>query len=48
MGLRKTTLDGKSMYLHLDFEPEHLQTDIWNNTLSSGNEDLAYKLANGI
>ena len=48
MGLRKTTLDGKSMYLpNPDFEPEHLQTDVWNNTLGGGNEDLAYKLANG-
>jgi hexosaminidase len=48
MGLRKTMLDGKSVYLpNPDFEPEHLQTDVWNNTLGGGNEDLAYKLANG-
>jgi hexosaminidase len=48
MGLRKTVLDGKSMYLpNPDFEPEHLQTEVWNNTLGGGNEDLAYKLANG-
>ncbi len=48
MGLRKTMLDGKSMYLpNPDFEPEHLQTEVWNNTLGGGNEDLAYKLANG-
>jgi hexosaminidase len=48
MGLRKTILDGKSMYLpNPDFEPEHLQTEVWNNTLGGGNEDLAYKLANG-
>jgi hexosaminidase len=48
MGLRKTSLDGNSMYLpNPDFEPEHLQTDVWNNTLGGGNEDLAYKLANG-
>ena len=48
MGLRKTYLDGKPMYLpNPDFEPEHLQTDVWNNTLGGGNEDLAYKLANG-
>jgi hexosaminidase len=48
MGLRKTTLDGNSMYLpNPDFEPEHLQTEVWNNTLGGGNEDLAYKLANG-
>ncbi|HTB26430.1 MAG TPA: family 20 glycosylhydrolase [Puia sp.] len=48
MGLRKTSLDGNSMYLpNPDFEPEHLQTEVWNNTLGGGNEDLAYKLANG-
>ena len=48
MGLRKTMLDGKPLYLpNPDFEPEHLQTDVWNNTLGGGNEDLAYKLANG-
>ncbi|HET7003433.1 MAG TPA: family 20 glycosylhydrolase [Puia sp.] len=48
MGLRKTKLDGKYIYLpNPDFEPEHLQTDVWNNTLGGGNEDLAYKLANG-
>ncbi|HEY2649920.1 MAG TPA: family 20 glycosylhydrolase [Puia sp.] len=48
MGLRKTVLDGKPVYLpNPDFEPEHLQTDVWNNTLGGGNEDLAYKLANG-
>lgn len=48
MALRKTTLDGYPMYLpNPDFEPEHLQTEVWNNTLGGGNEDLAYKLANG-
>jgi hexosaminidase len=48
MALRKTSLDGNSMYLpNPDFEPEHLQTEVWNNTLGGGNEDLAYKLANG-
>ena len=47
MGLRKTMLDGHSMYLpNPDFMPEHLQTEVWNNTLGGGNEDLAYKLAN--
>ena len=29
-----------------DFMPEHLQAEVWNNTLGGGNEDLAYKLAN--
>lgn len=48
MGLRKTKLDGNYMYLpNPDFESEHLQTEVWNNTLGGGNEDLAYKLANG-
>jgi hexosaminidase len=48
MALRKTSLDGKSVYLpNPDFESQHLQTEVWNNTLGEGNEDLAYKLANG-
>jgi hexosaminidase len=48
MALRKTALDGKPNYVpNPDFMPEHLQTEVWNNTLGDGNEDLAYKLANG-
>jgi hexosaminidase len=48
MALRKTTLDGNPIYLpNPDFESEHLQVEVWNNTLGGGNEDLAYKLANG-
>jgi len=48
MGLRKTLLDGKPDYLpNPDFTPEHLQTEVWNNSIGSGQEDLAYKLANG-
>jgi len=47
MALRKTALDGKPMYLpNPDFGAEHLQAEVWNNTLGDGNEDLAYKLAN--
>ena len=47
MGLRKTTLDGRALYIpNPDFTQEHLQTDVWNNTLGDGNEDLAYKMAN--
>ncbi len=47
MALRKTSLDGSSVYVpNPDFMPEHLQTEVWNNTLGDGNEDLAYKLAN--
>ncbi len=47
MGLRKTVLDGKANYLpNPDFTPYHLQTEVWNNSIGSGQEDLAYKLAN--
>ncbi|MDB5130491.1 MAG: beta-N-acetylhexosaminidase [Mucilaginibacter sp.] len=47
MALRKTALDGNPTYVpNPDFMPEHLQTEVWNNTLGGGNEDLAYKLAN--
>ena len=47
MALRKTTIDGKLYYVpNPDFMPEHLQAEVWNNTLGGGNEDLAYKLAN--
>jgi len=47
MGLRKTILDGKPDYVpNPDFTPYHLQTEVWNNSIGSGQEDLAYKLAN--
>jgi hexosaminidase len=47
MSLRKTALDGHPFYVpNPDFMPEHLQAEVWNNTLGDGNEDLAYKLAN--
>jgi hexosaminidase len=47
MALRKTKLDGKDFYVpNPDFAAEHLQTEVWNNTLGDGNEDLAYRLAN--
>ncbi len=47
MALRKTALDGHPFYVpNPDFMPEHLQAEVWNNTLGDGNEDLAYKLAN--
>ena len=47
MALRKTALDGRPVYVpNPDFMPEHLQAEVWNNTLGGGNEDLAYKLAN--
>ena len=48
MALRKTQIDGNTFYVpNPDFMPEHLQAEVWNNTLGGGNEDLAYKLANG-
>jgi hexosaminidase len=48
MALRKTTLDGNDTYVpNPDFTGEHLQADVWNNVLGGGQEDLAYKLANG-
>jgi hexosaminidase len=47
MALRKTVLDDHPFYVpNPDFMPEHLQAEVWNNTLGDGNEDLAYKLAN--
>jgi hexosaminidase len=47
MALRKTALDGSPVYVpNPDFMPEHLQAEVWNNSLGDGNEDLAYKLAN--
>ena len=47
IGLRKTVLDGKPDYVpNPDFTPYHLQTEVWNNSIGSGQEDLAYKLAN--
>lgn len=48
MALRKTTLDGNNAYVpNPDFTSEHLQADVWNNVLGDGQEDLAYRLANG-
>lgn len=48
MALRKTRLDGNDTYVpNPDFTGEHLQADVWNNVLGGGQEDLAYKLANG-
>jgi hexosaminidase len=47
MGLRKTLTDGKPDYVpNPDFTPYHLQTEVWNNAIGSGQEDLAFKLAN--
>jgi hexosaminidase len=48
MALRKTKIDGNDTYVpNPDFTGEHLQADVWNNVLGGGQEDLAYKLANG-
>lgn len=47
-GMRKTVLDGKPHYIsNPDFADDHFQLDVWNNTIGSGAEDLAYRLANG-
>lgn len=48
MSLRKTKLDGKPYNIpNPDFESYHIQAEVWNNVLGDGQEDLAYKLANG-
>jgi hexosaminidase len=48
MALRKTTLDGQSAYVvNPQFLNDNMQVDVWNNVLGDGQEDLAYKLANG-
>ena len=45
IGLRKMEIDGKKpMVLDTRFIGKNYHTDVWNNI--SGNEDLAYKLAN--
>jgi hexosaminidase len=47
-GMRKTKLDGKPFYIsNPDFADDHFQLNVWNNTIGSGAEDLAYRLANG-
>jgi len=48
MPLRRTKVDGEPVYLaNPDFANQHWHAEVWNNTLGDGNEDLAYKLANG-
>ncbi|WP_238381873.1 family 20 glycosylhydrolase [Mucilaginibacter pedocola] len=48
MALRKTTVDGQNTYVpNPQFVNEGMQVDVWNNVLGDGQEDLAYKLANG-
>ncbi len=47
MGMRSTRLDGKKYYIpNPDFADNHFQLHVWNNTIGSGSEDLAYRLAN--
>jgi hexosaminidase len=47
MGLRKTRVDGAAYNIpNPDFAAANLQTEVWNNTLGGGGEDLAYRLAN--
>jgi hexosaminidase len=48
MALRKTAVDGQGTYVpNPQFLGEKMQVDVWNNVLGDGQEDLAYKLANG-
>ncbi|MET3981697.1 hexosaminidase [Mucilaginibacter sp. UYP25] len=48
MALRKTLVDGQNTYVpNPQFAGEKMQVDVWNNVLGDGQEDLAYKLANG-
>ncbi|QHS54447.1 family 20 glycosylhydrolase [Mucilaginibacter sp. 14171R-50] len=48
MALRKTAVDGQATYVpNPQFLGEKMQVDVWNNVLGDGQEDLAYKLANG-
>ena len=48
MALRKTMVDGQNTYVpNPQFLTEGMQVDVWNNVLGDGQEDLAYKLANG-
>jgi hexosaminidase len=48
MALRKTNVDGHATYVpNPQFVNEGMQVDVWNNVLGDGQEDLAYKLANG-
>lgn len=48
MPLLRSRADGAPVYLpNPDFAYQHWQAEVWNNTLGDGNEDLAYKLANG-
>jgi hexosaminidase len=48
MALRKTKVDGNDTYVpNPELVGEHLRADVWNNVLGAGQEDLAYKLANG-
>ena len=47
-GMRKTKLDGKPHYIaNPDFADDNFHLNVWNNTIGSGAEDLAYRLANG-
>lgn len=48
IGVRKTQLDGKAKNIpNPGFAGRGWRAYVWNNTLGSGAEDLAYRLANG-
>lgn len=47
MAMRKTLLDGKPVMVpNPDFAGRNVHTDVWNNVIGWGAEDLAYQLAN--
>ncbi|MGV3504053.1 MAG: family 20 glycosylhydrolase [Adhaeribacter sp.] len=47
IGLRKTLVEGKTkMVPNPDFVAENFHTDVWLNSVGSGSEDLAYRMAN--
>jgi hexosaminidase len=47
IGLRKTKVNGKTrMVPNPDFARKNFYTDVWLNSVGSGAEDLAYRLAN--
>lgn len=47
IGMRKVRNEAGSHYIaNPDFANENFHTDVWNNVPGTGNEDLAYRLAN--
>ncbi|POY37843.1 beta-N-acetylhexosaminidase [Solitalea longa] len=47
IGMRKIRNEGGVRYIaNTEFANENFHTDVWNNVAGTGNEDLAYRLAN--